>query len=299
MLNPLTSADHARASRLAALAACGLTGLICLWLIVRLAWLLVPQAANSDMASAPMLAPAPAATVQSVAKWHLFGNSQSIAVLRRAQNAPATTLKLTLRGTLAVPDPKDGIAMIEDEHGGERAYKVGQSVGDNAKLAQVYTDHVVLDHAGVAETLTLPRPEQHAPALPETTRGNSASASAPHASSVPPGYAPPQLGNGVDWSAAQKSLRLDPAQLAQQVHVEPVFVGGKIAGARLSGGGQVGRLMAQAGLKSTDLITAVNGQALASVSNPQQFVDNLKNAGSLSVTVLRDGKPATLTLNLR
>jgi hypothetical protein len=34
------------------------------------------------------------------------------------------------------------------------------------------------------------------------------------------------------------------------------------------------------------------------VSNPQQFMDNLAGAGSLSVTVLRNGKPATLTVSL-
>jgi len=78
-----------------------------------------------------------------------------------------------------------------------------------------------------------------------------------------------------------------------------VFENGKIAGARLSGGGQVAALMQKAGIKPTDLITAVNGTALAGLSNPQQFMDNLRNASSLQVTVLRDGKPATLTLDLR
>ena len=57
--------------------------------------------------------------------------------------------------------------------------------------------------------------------------------------------------------------------------------------------------MNQAGLKATDTITSVNGTALTGLPNPQQFMDNLKNASSLQVTVLRDGKPATLTLNLR
>jgi general secretion pathway protein C len=208
-------------------------------------------------------------------------------------------LKLTLRGTLAMDNAQDGIAMIEDEHGAERAYKVGERVGDGARLAQVYADHVVLDHAGVAETLNLPQSERRVPAPPAPNQANLATATPTRASSLPPNYLPPQLGNGVDWSAAQKKLQLDPAQLAQQVRVEPVFVGGKIAGARLSGGGEVGKLMAQAGLKSTDLVTAVNGQSLSSVTDPQQLMDNLKNAGSLSVTVLRDGKPATLTLNLR
>lgn len=298
MLESLSSADHARVSRLAALAACAIFALICLWLLVRLAWLLVPQ--GDDVAVSAPTAPAPAVVpVQSVGKWHLFGNPQTIAVLQQMRNAPATTLKLTLRGTLAMDDAHDGIAMIEDEHGGERAYKVGDVVGSNAKLAAVYADHVVLDHEGTAETLNLPRAEQHtAPQQSPTNPSSPATATGARASSIPPNYAPPQLSGNLDWSAAQAKLRIDPAQIAKQVHVEPVFENGKIAGARLSGDGEVARLMSQAGLKSTDLITAINGQSLSAVSNPQQFMDNLAGTGSLSVTVLRNGKPATLTVSL-
>ncbi|MDE1886396.1 MAG: hypothetical protein KGH92_10890 [Xanthomonadaceae bacterium] len=297
MLASLTHADHARASRLSALVACAVAAVICLWLLVRLAWLLVPQG-DDAVASAPVAAAPAAIPVQSVGKWHLFGNPQMIAVMQQMRTAPATTLKLTLRGTLAVPDPQDGIAMIEDEHGGERAYKVGEAVGADAKLAAVYTDHVVLDHAGVAETLNLPQAGSSAPPAAAVAPGNSAAATAARASSVPPNYAPPQLGGNLDWNAAQSRLRVDPAQLAKQVHVEPVLENGKIAGARLSGGGEVAKLMNQAGLKSTDLITAINGQSLSTVSNPQQFMDNLAGAGSVSVTVLRNGKPATLTVSL-
>jgi general secretion pathway protein C len=297
MLASLTNANRARSSRLAALGACAAAALACLWLLVRLAWLLVPQG-DAASASTPVASATATVPVQSVGKWHLFGNPQTIAVLQQMRNAPATTLKLTLRGTLAMDDAHEGIAMIEDEHGGERAYKVGQVVGSNAKLVAVYADHVVLDHEGVAETLNLPRAEQHAPPLPPPSQATLATATGARASSIPPNYAPPQLSGNLDWSAAQSKLRIDPAQLAKQVHVEPVFENGKIAGARLSGGGEVARLMSQAGLKSTDLITAINGQSLSAVSNPQQFMDNLAGAGSLSVTVLRNGKPATLTVSL-
>lgn len=293
----LIHADSARTSRLAALAVCAAAGLLCLWLLVKLAWLLVPQA-DGGVTSAPVAATPAPAPMQSVGKWHLFGNPQTIAVLQQMHNAPATTLKLTLRGTLAMDDPNDGIAMIADEHGGERAYKVGEAVGDNAKLTAVYTDHVVLDHEGVAETLNLPQADAHATA-PPANPADLASATGTRASSIPPNFAPPQLGGNLDWNAAQSKLRIDPAQIAKQVHVEPVFENGKIAGARLSGGGEVARLMNQAGLKPTDLITAINGQSLSAVSNPQQFMDNLAGAGSISVTVLRDGKPATLTVSLR
>jgi len=260
----------------------------------------VPQGDESavPVAAKPVAAAAPA---QSLAKWHLFGNPQTVNLAQLARNAPATTLKLTLRGTLALTDPKQGIAVIADEHGGDRAYKVGDDVAAATRLTEVYTDHVVLTHEGVAETLSLPRPEEHAPDLPEANQRNLAGMPGGKASSsVPPGYVPPQMNHGaLDWSKAQKQMQLDPAELAKQVHIEPVFENGKVAGARLSGGGDVAALMRQAGLKPTDLITAVNGSPIASLSNPQQFMDNLRNAASLQVTVLRDGKPATLTLNLR
>lgn len=298
MLNPLTHSDHERVSRLAALAICAGAGVACLWLLVRLVWLLLPQArVDADLASAAPRPP-PAAAAQSIALWHLFGNPQSVNLAQLARNAPATTLKLTLRGTLALPDPKQGIAMIADEQGGERGYNVGDDVA-GAKLAEVYTDHVVLNHEGTAETLQLPRPEAHAPELPEANRRALAAAQG-KASSVAPVYVPPQMAQGtLDWTRTQKQLQIDPAQLATQVHVEPVFENGKIAGARLSAGGNIGALMSQAGLQPNDLITTVNGTPLAGLSNPQQFMDNLRNASSLQVTVMRNGKPATLTLTLR
>lgn len=298
MLNPLTHPDHERVSRLAAVAVCTGAGVICVWLLARLVWLALPQAqVGSDLAT---VAPRPPVTApaQSIGLWHLFGNPQSVNLAQLARNAPATTLKLTLRGTLALPDPKQGIAMIADEQGSERSYNVGDDIA-GAKLTEVYTDHVVLSHEGTAETLQLPRPEAHAPELPEGNRQNLAGTAPGKALSVPPTYVPPQMAHGaLDWSAAQKQLQIDPAELARQVHMEPVFENGKIAGARLSAGGRIGTLMSQAGLQPTDLITSVNGTPLAGLSNPQQFMDNLKDATSLQVTVLRDGKPATLTLNL-
>jgi len=297
MLDSLSAAEQVRVSRLVALVVCVVAGAVCLWLLVRMAWLLVPQ--DDEAVAAPAAATPTVPPAQSVAKWHLFGNPQSV-TLAQAAHAPATTLKLTLRGTLALAEAKLGIAMIEDEHGVERAYKVGEDVGDGAKLAEVYTDHVVLSHEGASETLNLLVPEAHAPAPDAAPRRAAANAAGTAKGTATPIFVPPQMAHGaLDWTRTQQNLRLDPAALAKQVHVEPVFVNGKISGARLSGGGDVVALMSQAGLKPTDTITAVNGTTITGLPNPQQFMDNLKNASSLQVTVMRNGKPATLTLTLR
>ena len=302
MLSSFSSAEQARLSRLAALTVCAVAGALCLWLLVRLAWLLVPQP-DETVIAAPSAAAPTSAPAQSVAKWHLFGNPQNV-LLAQAARAPTTTLKLTLRGTLALADAKQGIAMIEDEHGAESAYKVGDDVA-GAKVAEVYADHVVLAHEGVSETLSLPQPEAHA-SVPETNARSGASAAASSNPSkgnngAAPVFVAPTMAHGAaaDWTRVQSSMRMDPSELAKQVHVEPVYENGKLAGARLSGAGQLGALISQAGLKATDVVTAVNGASVTDLSNLQKMTDNLRSASSLQVTVLRDGKPATLTVNLK
>jgi general secretion pathway protein C len=297
MLNAMSSADQARVSRLAAIGVAAVAALICVWAIVKIGWLAVApsNAAAIVSGTAPAAAGKPPV---SIAKWHLFGNAQSTAMSQLASNAPATTLKLTLRGTLSLTDPKQGMAMIADDHGAESAYKVGEEITDRATLAEVYADHVVLTHEGVSETLNLPRPEEHV-AAPETNLRNTASSPGGKASSIPPAYVPPQMANGaVDWKKTTRDLQIDPSRLAQQVHIDPVIENGKIAGARLSGSGDVAVLMNKAGLKPSDVVTAINGKPVTSLTTDTNFVDNLKNASNLQVTVLRDGKPATLTVNL-
>jgi general secretion pathway protein C len=77
-----------------------------------------------------------------------------------------------------------------------------------------------------------------------------------------------------------------------------VFSGeGRIVGADISGADAA--TLARVGLKPTDVVTAINGTPLTSVSNPQALMDQLQNSSSIQVTVQRDGKPATLTLSLR
>ena len=58
-------------------------------------------------------------------------------------------------GTIATQDPKHGVAIISDG-GPSKVYSVGDNVS-GATLHSVYLDHVILDRAGVLETLLLPR----------------------------------------------------------------------------------------------------------------------------------------------
>jgi len=293
MLKSLISTDEERASRFGALAVAAIGVVACLYFAVRLVWLLVPRHEVAAPLPSGVAAPAPGENL-SVAKWHLFGNPQGSAAPAPASNL-ATVLKLGLRGTLALPDPKDerAIAIIANEQGNETSYRIGADIAPGARLSEVYADHVVFDHQGVAESLALPRPEQHAPALPDKNR--QALKSAAPASAVPGinsnGAAVPAAAT----SAAAKAQRLDPQEFARQIR--PVFTDGRIVGADISGADA--SVLARVGLRATDVVTAINGTPLAGVSDPQALMDQLQNASSIQVTVQRDGKPATLTLSLR
>ena len=294
MLNSMSSGDHERLSRLAALGACAAAAALCLYLLVRIVWLLLPRG-DATGPGATTAAQAPASATVSVAKWHLFGNPQGIASATPASSL-ATVLKLGLRGTLALADPKDerALAIIANEQGVETSYRIGADVAAGARLIEVYADHVVLDHEGVAETLSLPRPEQHALSLPAKNQQRLAAESGP-ASSVPPGFIPGASAPPATGAAASAPPRIDPQDVARQL--KPVFADGRIVGADISGADA--SLLARLGLKSTDVVTAINGTPLAGVTNPQALMEQLQSSSSVQVTVQRDGKPATLTLSLR
>ena len=58
-------------------------------------------------------------------------------------------------------------------------------------------------------------------------------------------------------------------------------------------------LINQIGLRAGDVITAINGAPVDSLSRGQQIVESLRSASSARVTVLRDGKPTDITISLK
>lgn len=304
--------DSEQLSLLGGMLVCGLLALACLWLAVKLLWLLVPSGGDID-ASAPIASvPAPGGKAAvSISKWHLFG-SAGLTTAQLARNAPATQLQLQLRGTLAEADVRAGMAVIADPVSGERAYRVGDALPGGATLDGVYPDRVILLHEGVQETLGLPYDQPSAATTPATaavaptTGRNTApatSASAPAPGQIPaiaPVFVPPQMAQGaVDFSKIQQQLGVsDPTELMRQINAQPVMENGRMAGVRLSGGPNAA-LIAQLGLQPTDVVTSINNVPLDSMGRATQVVDSLKNASRVTVTVTRDGKPVTLSVNIK
>jgi general secretion pathway protein C len=301
--------DRDRAAGRAALAACAVLGALAVWLLVRLIWLLVPRGdAALDASAARVGAAAGSAPAQSIAKWHLFGNTPGAT---SGANATVSTTGMVLRGTLADRDPAAGIAVISGGggDGSERAFRAGEAVAGGIKLARVYPDRVILLRDGVEETLALTRDRnlepgnvvrQPTPGGARSTSTNAgtpqsiaaANAAAANAAAVRAAQAPP------DWQQTVDRLRQNPDELARRLQIVPVVDGGKLTGVRVAPGSDAA-LIGQIGLRSGDVVTAINGAPVDSLARGQQILESLRSASNARVTVLRDGKPTDVVISLK
>jgi general secretion pathway protein C len=275
--------------------------------LLRLLWLLAWGPTLPDTA-AVTLGPAPEsvqASAQSVANWHLFGNAAGpIDLAALAQAAPATGLRLTLRGTLNENAPEGGVAIIADESGVDRAYRVGDTLPGDAKLEGIYAGRVLLSRAGVNESLALPRADAgdsavraSAPTLGQSGPPLPSRASLPIRGAAAPFVTPSIAPGGPSLESFRAATGTDPLELAKQVQIFPVLENGRMAGVRLAAG-RDSDLLSRAGIQPNDIVTAVNGIPLDGPQRSAELMTALKDARSVQVTVRRDGKDIQLTIGM-
>jgi general secretion pathway protein C len=197
-----------------------------------------------------------------------------------------------LQGTLATDDPKSGLAIIADDQGREGYYGVGDELPGDARLHEIHAERVILVRQGQYESLSLRETTPADQVSTTNRRGRQVTA-------TPALATRPQIGGikGVDLSAVQNQYRLDPMELAKQVQVLPFTRNGKQIGVRL----QAGRdavLMKRLGLRSTDIITSVNGIALDDPSRAFELMQKLNTETQFNVVLLRNGRETNLNINL-
>ncbi|MFI4869674.1 MAG: type II secretion system protein GspC [Steroidobacterales bacterium] len=212
----------------------------------------------------------PALQLGIIVNARLFGAAPVVA---GGSDAPTTTMPLILAGVIADPDPGKGVAIIGENAAAGKLYGVGAAIPGGAHLHAVYSDRVLLERNGGLETLMLPR-------TPMAARSAAPSAIA---------------GAGPRQGAARENASL----LAGLVRVQPVFNQGKLAGYRIFPGGKAGTsAFTQLGLKSGDLIEAVNGTALDDAGRAMEVLNTLSSSATATVTVSRNGQPQEVNLNL-
>ena len=155
------------------------------------------------------------------------------------------------------------------------------SVGDRlagASLHSVYMDHVILDRNGALETVTLPR---------LLTTG----------SVVRRPVADPHTAAAVD--NIRRMVQQDPSILDQVMRTVPSFdnAAGKLRGFRAFPG-RNRQIFSKLGLKSGDLVTAINGTQLDDPQRSQDVFNTIQTSDHVTVTVERGGQNQDITLNI-
>jgi general secretion pathway protein C len=222
------------------------------------------------------------ANIQSVVSAHLFGVAAADSAAQDPDNAPQTSANLLLAGTIATQDPKHGVAIISDGGAPSKVYSVGERVG-GAALHSVYLDHVILDRAGVLETLLLPRqlpPSGRAPAVARRVPG-----------------ADPRTAAAVD--NIRRMVQQDPSILDQVMRTVASYdnAAGKLRGFRAYPG-RNRAIFSKLGLKAGDLVTAINGTPLDDPQRSQDVFNTIQTSDHVTVTIERGGQRQDITLNI-
>jgi general secretion pathway protein C len=227
----------------------------------------LPPAAVGSAPVLPHMDVNPTLQLATIVNAHLFGAGATAG----GADAPATSMPLILAGVIADPDPARGVAIIGENAAAGKLYAVGAAIPGGAHLHAVYSDRVLLERNGGLETLMLPR-------TPMAGRP-----------SPPMAAAAPRAGGA----------REPASLLAGLVRVQPVFNQGKLQGYRIFPGGAHGNTaFTQLGLKSGDLIEAVNGTALDDAARAMEVLQTLSSSATATVTVARNGQPQEVNLNL-
>ena len=212
--------------------------------------------------------------------------------------AQETRLALKLTGIVASTEDGLGTVMIE-ARGEEATFSVGDRlpVSGNVSLAKVMRQQVVIDNAGQYELLTL---------FDEgALSGVAVSAARPEPIDTVEETEVTERQERVDNResvAIAKDLRArlytDPQSLAAAIAAAPVQKDGQLQGYRVMPGSQP-RQFTALGLKSGDIVTAVNGLPLSDPANAISLYRVMREATEVNLDILRGDETVSLTVSLQ
>jgi general secretion pathway protein C len=204
--------------------------------------------------------------------------------------APAGRLDVKLLGT-APSVGMDSYAIIaDDESKPQMLYRVGDSVRGRV-LSRVAWDHVVVSGPQGEEVLKI----VDATRKPSATTPAQAPASAP---AVDGGIEKRSDTDFViDRSEVDKAME-NLNELFTQIRAVPHFQDGKASGFRLFAIRQQS-VFEKIGLKNGDIVTRINGNDLTDPARAMSLIQELRGEGRISVDVMRNRQPTSLSYEIR
>jgi general secretion pathway protein C len=184
-----------------------------------------------------------------------------------------------------------GYAVIENaESGKQQLFAVGDAVFDGPKLVEVGARTATLLRGGRRVVLE----------ITEADASASASAAAPQAANAAGGGGIRAVGDNrflVDRGEVDHSIE-NLSTIVTQMRAVPYLKDGKSLGFRVFNI-RSGSLFERMGLKNGDVIQSVNGTTLDDPSRALALLDEVQAADEITVDLLRDDHPNTLTYSIR
>ncbi len=252
--------------------------------------------------SAPLEAP-PASGSPSMAEIALDASRQNIfgkigvkPVAVAKTDEPKTqraTLNLALVGVYSAQPADRAIAIVSANGKPEEVFRVGETIIDRATLLEVLPNEIVVDNRGRREIYK----------LPEKVASTGRSAGLENLPGASVQQNPQNANNGAPIElpdsprAIRDTLAQNPAMLNKLVSAVPYRENGRILGYRLTPK-QGGGLLEQNGILPGDVVTRVNGIALANQKNGIRALRKLVKANSVDLSILRDGVEIPISIPL-
>jgi general secretion pathway protein C len=282
--------------------------------LAKLTWNLVPQPALDESSiTAESEAPRSNRVVreQPLAKkinnYHLFGKyepKKAVVAPVKPAVVPETKLNLKLRGVFASKDDNAARAIIADSRGEEDSYRLGSELPGGAILNEIHSDHVILEHNGRLETLRLPidAPEAGPRSRTASTRSSTNQGSRTANRNTNRSNIAQASANTADNAALlgqyRDALINNPNSVMGLVNVRPYQKDGQLVGYRLRPG-KDRALLRRFGLRSGDIVTAVNGVPMNNPVKALEVLRDISTASQLTVDVERNGTPQSFTFQIQ
>jgi general secretion pathway protein C len=208
----------------------------------------------------------------------------------------ATQLELKLAGTVVGTDNQRYV-IIEDlkNRGTQTLYQVGDVI-QQARIIEIRPDCMVFDKEGTYESLCFA--ENLEANQPPRSNAREAALSSPQVSD--------DMENGIarldaaTWRVSRQVVDefTDIATLSKMARAQPYVVQGQSQGFRLT---RMRRdsLLTQIGLQNGDILQKVNGLGIGSPEDALKAYQQLQQAGTVRLQILRNNRPTTLTYEIR
>jgi len=213
--------------------------------------------------------------------------------------APETRLNLKLRGVFASQNKDIARAIIADARGEDQSYAIGDEVPGGAILNDIFEDRVILERNGQLETLRLPL--ESTPGAGPTSAAVTRGMPSPRPDAVSAPAAPINTATA-DTSEILRHYRdaliNDPQSVMGLVRVQPYNRDGKLEGYRIRPG-KDRQLLTKFGLRSGDIVKAVNGVPMDNPIKALEILRDLSTANSVTVDIERNGTPQSFTFQIQ